>query len=134
MTIGGEAAFVADADAVLVEPFCMCSLLIERTTGVHHAVTSDVEMIADIGKAAGQMVATAIFQRIVAVAACGTAMNHYQIDEPVVLILTTREDGHAHRVLPPIHACVPNEVAMAVRMVITMRSTVAQMLSFCSIE
>ena len=34
----------------------------------------------------------------------GTAVQHYQVDEPVVLELAAREDGHAHRAQPPIQA------------------------------
>lgn len=61
MAVGGETALVADADAVLVEPLGMSALLMERTAGMDHAVAGDVEMIADVGKAAGQVVAPTIF-------------------------------------------------------------------------
>jgi len=98
MAVGGEAALVADADAVLVEPLGMCPFLMERTAGMDHAVAGDVEVVADVGKAAGQVVAAAVFQRVGMVAAGGAAMQHNQVDEPVVLILAAREDGHAHRV------------------------------------
>ncbi len=94
----GETPFVADADAVAVEPLGMSPLLMERTAGMDRAVARDVIVIADVGKAAGQVVAPAVFQRVGTVAAGGAAMQHNQVDEPVVLILAAREDGHAHRV------------------------------------
>ena len=130
LTGGIQTAFVADADAVFVVPLGMGTFLIEGTAGMNHAVPGDVEMVPDVGKATGQVVAPTIFQRVATVATGGAAMYHNQVDEPVVLILTACEDGHAHRAQPPTHACVPRDVAIAVKMVMTIRSTLLQMDSF----
>ena len=61
--------------------------LIEGTPGMNHPVASDVVVIADVGKATGTMVTTAVVHGVTLRGTGGTTMNHYQIDATVVLIL-----------------------------------------------
>ena len=61
--------------------------LIERSAGMNHPVAGDVVVIADIGKATGTMVTTAVVHGIALRGAGGTTMNHNQVDATVVLVL-----------------------------------------------
>ena len=65
----------------------MCPHLVEGTPGMNHAVAGDVVVIADVGKATGTMVTTAVVHGVTLRGAGGTTMNHNQIDATVVLVL-----------------------------------------------
>ena len=82
-----ETSFVTDADGVLVMACGMCSHLIKRTPCMNHAVAGDVVVIADVGKATGTVVTTAVFYRVTLRGAGGTTVNHNQVDAAVVLVL-----------------------------------------------
>ena len=57
MSFFGESAFVADADALVVPASGVGAYLMHGAADVHLTVAGDVEMIADVGKAAGEMAA-----------------------------------------------------------------------------
>ena len=91
-----QAAFVADADAVTVVAFGMRPLGVERASTVNHAVAGDVVVVADVGKATGTMVTTAVVHGVTLRGAGGTTMDHNQVDAAVVLVLAAMKDGVAH--------------------------------------
>jgi hypothetical protein len=66
----------------------MGSNLMNRATNMHLAVTGDVEMITDIGKAPCQMTAAKRLHREVTVTARSAAMNYQEGYLPIVLIET----------------------------------------------
>ena len=82
-----EASFVTDADAVGIEPRGMCAHLVQRPPGMNHPVASDVVVIADVGKATGTVVTTAVVHGVTLRGTGGTTMNHYQVYAAVVLVL-----------------------------------------------
>lgn len=84
----GESTFVADADALVVPAGGVGAYLMHGAADVHLAVAGDVEMIADVGKAAGEMAAAQGGERKVAIATCGAAMNYQEADLPIVLVET----------------------------------------------
>ena len=84
---GIESAFVADADAVGIVARGVCTHRLERSTTMNHPVARDVVVIADVGKATGTMVTTAVVHGVTLRGTGGTTMNHYQIDATVVLVL-----------------------------------------------
>ena len=84
---GIQSALVADADAVGIVARGVCTHRIERSTTMNHPVARDVVVIADVGKATGTMVTTAIVHGVTLRGTGGTTMNHYQIDATVVLVL-----------------------------------------------
>ena len=81
---------------------------------MHLAVTGDVEMITDIGKAPCQMTAAKRLHREVTVTARSAAMNYQEGYLPIVLIETAR--CHAPK---PMQAFKPNTPASADAMAIT---------------
>ena len=83
-----ESALIADADALVVPAGGMGSNLMNRTADMHLAVTGDVEMITDIGKAPCQMTAAKRLHREVTVTARSAAMNYQEGYLPIVLIET----------------------------------------------
>lgn len=87
MSFLGDSALVADADALVVPAGGVGAYLMHGAADVHLAVAGDVEMIADVGKAAGEM-AAAQGGRKVAIATRGTAMNYQEADLPIVLVET----------------------------------------------
>ena len=91
-----QATFVADADAVTVVAFGMRPLGVERASTVNHAVAGDVVVVADVGKATGTMVTTAVVHGVTLRGAGGTTMDHNQVDAAVVLVLAAMKDGVAH--------------------------------------
>ena len=64
----------------------MGSNLMNRTADMHLAVTGDVEMITDIGKAPCQMTAAKRLHREVTVTARSAAMNYQEGYLPIVLM------------------------------------------------
>lgn len=62
--------------------------LMSRTANMHFTITSDIKMIADIGKPSCQMAAAKRFHRKMTVTARGTAMNYQEAYLPIVLIET----------------------------------------------
>ena len=67
----------------------VCSHDVKRPTGMNHTVTSDVVVVADVGKAPVTVVATAVVHGIATGATGGTTMYHYQFDGAVLLVLAT---------------------------------------------
>ena len=65
----------------------VCSYDIKRSTSMYHTVTSDVVVIADVGKTTGTVVTTAVVHGLTLRGAGGTTMNHNQVDAAVVLVL-----------------------------------------------
>ena len=116
-------------DGMFVVPGGMRSHLVEGTPGMNHAVAGDVVVIADVGKATGTMVTTAIVHGITLRGAGGTTMDHNQIDAAVVLVLATGQNSITHH---PQHACMPKAVARAVNTVIVIFRILLQMLLFVS--
>ena len=82
-----QASFVTDTDGMSVVAGGVCAYRVERTTTMHHPVLRDVVVIADVGKATGKMVATAVVHSVSLRGAGGTTMYHYQVDAAVVLVL-----------------------------------------------
>ena len=82
-----ETSLVTDADGIAVIPRGMRPYLIEGTPGMNHPVAGDVVVIADVGKATGTMVTTAVVHGVTLRGAGGTTMNHNQVDATVVLVL-----------------------------------------------
>ena len=91
-----ETALVADADGIAIIPRGMRPHLIEGTPGMNHPVARDVVVIADVGKATGTMVTTAVVHGVTLRGTGGTTMNHYQIDATVVLILAAVQNSVRH--------------------------------------
>ena len=91
-----QATFVADADAVTVVAFGMRPLGVERASTVNYAVAGDVVVVADVGKATGTMVTTAVVHGVTLRGAGGTTMDHNKVDAAVVLVLAAMKDGVAH--------------------------------------
>lgn len=87
-TILVEPTLIADADTLVVPAGGMGSNLMNRATNMHLAVTGDVEMITDIGKAPCQMTAAKRLHREVTVTARSAAMNYQEGYLPIVLIET----------------------------------------------
>ena len=87
-TILVESALITDADAFIIPTGGMGSNLMNRTTNMHLAITGDVEMITDIGKAPCQMTAAKRLHRKMAVTARSAAMNYQEGYLPIVLIET----------------------------------------------
>ena len=83
-----ESSLIADADTLVVPAGGMGSNLMNRATNMHLAVTGDVEMITDIGKAPCQMTAAKRLHREVMVTARSAAMNYQEGYLPIVLIET----------------------------------------------
>ena len=54
---------------------------------MNDSVTGDVVVIADVGKATGTMVTTAVVHGVTLRGASGTTMNYDQVDATVVLVL-----------------------------------------------
>ena len=65
----------------------VCSHDVKRSSGMNHPVTGVVVVIADVGKATGTMVTTAVVHGVTLRGAGGTTMNHDQVDATVVLVL-----------------------------------------------
>ena len=65
----------------------VCPYLVEGTSGMTNSVARDVLVIADVGKATGTMVTTAVVHGVTLRGAGGTTMNHNQVDATVVLVL-----------------------------------------------
>ena len=84
-----ETAFVADADGVLVVSGGMRPHHIEGTTCMYYPVAGDVVVIADVGKATGTVVTTAVVHGVTLRDAGRTTMYHDQVDATVVLVLRT---------------------------------------------
>ena len=84
-----ESSFVTDADAMGIIACSMCPHLIEGTTTMNHSVAGDVVVIADVGKATGTVVTTAVVHGVTLRGTGGTTINHYQVDTAVVLVLRT---------------------------------------------
>ena len=82
-----QASFVTDADAVGIVPRGMRPHLVQRTPGMNHPVAGDVVVIADVGKATGTVVTTAVVHGVTLRGTGGTTMNHYQVYAAVVLVL-----------------------------------------------
>ena len=82
-----ETTLVTDADGIAVIPRGMRPYLIEDTPGMNHPVAGDVVVIADVGKATGTVVTTAVVHGVTLRGAGGTTMNHNQVDAAVVLVL-----------------------------------------------
>ena len=91
-----ETTLVADADGVAVIPRGVCPHRIEGAAGMNHTIASDVVVIADVGKATGTMVTTAVVHGVTLRGAGGTTMNHYQVDATVVLVLRTMQYSVSH--------------------------------------
>ena len=84
-----QSAFVADTDAVSVVPHSVGTLRVEGTARMHYPVARDVVVVADVGKATGTMVTTAVVHGIATGDAGGTTMYHNQVDGAVLLVLAT---------------------------------------------
>ena len=87
MSTDVQTSFVTDTDGMSVVTRGMCAHLIELSPTMHHPVLRDVVVIADVGKATGKMVATAVVHGVTLRGAGGTTMYHYQVDAAVVLVL-----------------------------------------------
>ena len=83
-----QTSFVTDTDGIAVVSGGVCAHLIELSPTMNHPVLRDVVVIADVGKATGTMVATAVVHSVSLRGAGGTTMYHYQVDAAVVLVLT----------------------------------------------
>ena len=84
-----QTPFVTDADAVGIITGGMCPHGIEGTPGMNHPVASDVVVLADVGKATGTMVTTAVVHGVTLRGTGGTTVYHNQVDTTVVLVLRT---------------------------------------------
>lgn len=83
-----ESAFIAHPDAVVVEAAAMRPDVVEGPAGMGDAVAGDVEMVADVGKAALFDVAAAEgFDRKILVFAGSAAMHHDERDAPQILVV-----------------------------------------------
>ena len=82
-----QTTLVADADGMFVVSSSMRPHLIEGTPGMNHPVAGDVVVIADVGKATGTMVTTAVVHGVTLRGAGSTTVNHDQVDATVVLVL-----------------------------------------------
>ena len=120
MALRIQSPLIADADAVVVPAPGMRPDPVDRPTAVQLAVTGDVEMIADVREATGQVGGTQGLHREVPVATGGAAMNHQEAHLPVVLIETIALVRHKPQAL------IPNAPAMAVATAIITLSTMLQ--------
>mgnify|MGYP003515412111 CR=1 FL=1 len=77
-----ETTLVADADRVAVITGGMCPLHVERAATMNDSVAGDVVVIADVGKATGTVVTTAVVHGVTLRGAGGTTMNHNQVVRP----------------------------------------------------
>ena len=84
-----QTALVAHPDGATVIPRGMCPLLMEGTTGMNHAVTGHIVMVADGGEPSCLVTGNHGFQGERPVAARGAAMDDNQVYPPVVLVLRT---------------------------------------------
>ena len=66
----------------------MCPLYVERAATMNDSVAGDVVVIADVGKATGTVVTTAVVHGVTLRGAGGTTMNYNQVDATEVLVLT----------------------------------------------
>ena len=82
-----ETSFITDTDAMSIIAGGVCSHDVKRSSGMNHPVAGDVVVIADVGKATGTVVTTAVVHGVTLRGAGGTTMNHDQVDVPVVLVL-----------------------------------------------
>ena len=92
-----QPTLVADADGMFVITAGMCPLLVEGATRVNHAIARNVVVIANVGKAPGTVVATAVVHGVTTGGACGTTMNYYQVYAPVLLVLAAVKNGVAQK-------------------------------------
>ena len=91
-----QPTLVADADGMFVITAGMRPLLVERATRVNHAIARNVVVIANVGKAPGTVVTTAVVHGVTTGGACGTTMNYYQVYAAVLLVLAAVKDGGGH--------------------------------------
>ena len=82
-----QSSFVADAYGMGVIACGMCPHHVERATLMNYPVAGDVVVIADVGKATGTVVTTAVVHGVMLRGAGGTTMDHNQVDATVVLVL-----------------------------------------------
>ena len=63
---------------------------------MNDSVAGDVVVIADVGKATGTVVTTAVVHGVTLRGTGGTTMNHDQVDATVVLVLAAVYNSVAH--------------------------------------
>ena len=121
-----QAAFVADADAVVVPTGGMGADVVDGTATVYLAIAGDVEVVANPCKATLQVATAQGLDREIDIAARGTAMNYQETDLPVVLI----EAAGYH----PAQALTPKAPATALATaMITLRTMPHTVFGFFSI-
>ena len=121
-----QAAFIADADAVVVPAGGMGADVVDGTATVYLAIAGDVEVVANPCKATLQVATAQGLDREIDIAARGTAMNYQETDLPVVLI----EVAGYH----PAQALTPKAPAMALATaMITLRTMPHTVFGFFSI-
>ena len=111
-----QPAFVADADAVVVPPRGMGADAVDRAAHVHLAVAREVEVVADVGKAALPVATAQGLDGKVVITTRGAAMHYQEADLPVVLV----ETSCFHQA----QALMPKAPAMAVATAMMTLSTV----------
>ena len=99
---------------------------------MNDSVAGDVVVIADVGKATGTVVTTAVVHGVTLRGTGGTTMNHNQVDATVVLVLAAVYNSVAHNYY--MQACNPKVVAIAVSTVMTMLRILPQSFLFVFIS
>lgn len=117
-----QPALITDSNTLIVPAGRMRADLVDRAAAVNHAIAGDVEMIADIGEAAGDVIGSQRLDRIVAVVAGGATVDYQEVYLPVILV----ETAGFH----PAHEVMPIAPAMAVATAIITLRIVPQMLVF----
>jgi len=74
-TVGGETAFIADADAAAVEGTAMGAYLVQAAMSCDGAVTADVEVVAHVDETSGEVVTAQLFGGVRAVLTCRRAVD-----------------------------------------------------------
>ena len=115
-----QPALITDTYALIVPTRRVRADLVDRAAAVDHAVAGDVEMITDIGEAAGDVVGPQRLDRVVAVVARGATVDYQEAYLPVILV----ETAGFH----PMHEVMPMAPAMAVATAIITLRIVPQML------
>ena len=82
-----QSSFVTHPDGSSVISRRMCPLLVERASCMHRSITCHVVMIAHGSESPGTVTGYHHLQRERPVTTGGTAMNHNQVNSPVVLVL-----------------------------------------------
>ena len=100
-TIVVQSTFVTDADGVFIKATGMRPHLAEGAPRVNLSIACDVVVVADVGIAPVTMVATTVVHGVTTVGACGTTMDHNQMDRSHHgFMFTDRQPHQSHQQWP----------------------------------